>query len=91
VYTLADSEQQLAEVEVLDKQMYHLPSGLAKHLPIKALPLWSTTTLTIRTSDGKVVAVREQWHNVLGLPQLLKSLVGKGSSWLVLTVENLLH
>ncbi len=93
VYTLAASEPQLAEVEVLDKQVYHLPSGLAKALPSalpRALPLWSTTMLTIRTGDGKVVAVREEWHNVLGLPRLVKGLLGRSSSWLVRAVEKFL-
>ncbi len=58
---------------------------------MKSVPLWSTTHLTIRLNDGKIVSLKEVWHNVLGLPRPLKQFLGWGSSWLIKTAEGLLH
>jgi hypothetical protein len=62
-----------------------------RYLPVKTVPLWSTTHLTIRLNDGKIVSQKEVWHNVLGLPRPLKQFLGWGSSWLIKTAEGLLH
>lgn len=73
------------EMEVYSKQKFYLPGlWLLRWLLPEYVSLWVTSTLVVRTADHKILSHVDTWHNLPKLPELLRSALGGGSSYIMI-------